>query len=224
MTKSEYRAIETYMLECMSDAAHDPEHVYRVLGIALELAKDFEGVDYDLLVAACLLHDVGRVEEFHDPSLSHAAVGADKAAKWLAEHGCDDAFCAKVRECIRAHSYRTGGKTEILEGQLLFDADKIEASGLIALTRTMAFSANLGRPMYVVGADGLVDESENTPPTSLRHYYEKLRKVSDRMYTARAREIVERHNRAMDAAVAALVGEVNEARIGLRSLDALLED
>ena len=75
------------MQECMSDAAHDKEHVWRVLGYALRLAAELkEPVDHDLLIAACLLHDIGRAAQFRDPSLDHAAVGADMAAGWLSDH------------------------------------------------------------------------------------------------------------------------------------------
>ncbi|MBR2145622.1 MAG: HD domain-containing protein [Akkermansia sp.] len=46
----------------MTDSAHDREHVYRVLYAALNLARGEENVNYDVLIAACLLHDVGRRE------------------------------------------------------------------------------------------------------------------------------------------------------------------
>ena len=76
MTKYDYTLWESYMLSCMQDSAHDREHVYRVLYGALELGKDEPGVDWDVLVCACLLHDIGRQEQFRDASLDHASVGA----------------------------------------------------------------------------------------------------------------------------------------------------
>ena len=56
----------------MSDAAHDKQHVYRVLYNAVEIAKTERGANYDVLIAACLLHDIGRKEQFEDPSKDHA--------------------------------------------------------------------------------------------------------------------------------------------------------
>lgn len=38
MKEQEYRRIEEYMKACMTDAAHDREHVYRVLRAALKIA------------------------------------------------------------------------------------------------------------------------------------------------------------------------------------------
>ena len=55
------------MLASTSDSAHDREHIYRVLHSALAIAKTEENVDYDILLAACLLHDVGRPEQFETP-------------------------------------------------------------------------------------------------------------------------------------------------------------
>ena len=56
------------MLASTSDSAHDREHIYRVLYNALAIARTEENVDYDILIAACLLHDVGRPEQFADPN------------------------------------------------------------------------------------------------------------------------------------------------------------
>lgn len=60
MTEENYLQWENYMLSCMEDSAHDKEHIYRVLYTALEIARTEQNVDYDVLVCACLLHDIGR--------------------------------------------------------------------------------------------------------------------------------------------------------------------
>ena len=59
MNKETYCLLENFMLDCMEDTAHDKEHIYRVLFNALEIAKTESNVNYDILVAACLLHDIG---------------------------------------------------------------------------------------------------------------------------------------------------------------------
>lgn len=78
MKEREFKLIEKYMLRCMSDSAHDREHVYRVLFTALEIAEYENSVDYDVLITACLLHDIGRREQFENPAVCHAEVGAKK--------------------------------------------------------------------------------------------------------------------------------------------------
>ena len=79
MNQQNYTLIENYMLSCMEDSAHGKDHIYRVLYQALEIAKTEENVDYDVLITACLLHDVGRKEQFANPKVCHAMAGAEKA-------------------------------------------------------------------------------------------------------------------------------------------------
>lgn len=79
MKKETYIFLENYMLSCMVDSAHDKEHIYRVLYNALEIAEHEADVDYDVLICACLLHDIGRKEQFENPKLCHAQVGAAMA-------------------------------------------------------------------------------------------------------------------------------------------------
>lgn len=71
MKRATYLFFENYMLSCMEDSAHDKEHVYRVLCQAMEIAGHEENVDYDVLICASLLHDIGRKEQFENPSLCH---------------------------------------------------------------------------------------------------------------------------------------------------------
>ena len=94
MTVKDYEKTESYMLSCMNDSAHDKEHVYRVLYYALEIAKQEPDVDYEILITSCLLHDIGRKEQFENPGLCHARVGGDKAyAFWWVPAGRRNGRC-----------------------------------------------------------------------------------------------------------------------------------
>ncbi len=55
------------MLSCMNDGAHDRQHIYRVLYYALDIAEEY-CIDQDVLIAACLLHDIGRDAQFRNPN------------------------------------------------------------------------------------------------------------------------------------------------------------
>ena len=87
----------------MKDSAHDKEHVYRVLYTALAIAKKEREADVDVLIAACLLHDIGRQEQVADPKVCHASAGAKKAYDFLKEKGFSDEFSKKVSQCILTH-------------------------------------------------------------------------------------------------------------------------
>ena len=85
MERERYALLDAYMRKCMRDAdgAHDHEHVYRVLGVALDIAATEPEANADVVIAACLLHDIGRCDQMRDKRLCHAAVGAEKAEKFL---------------------------------------------------------------------------------------------------------------------------------------------
>lgn len=219
MTKEKYGEIMAYMDECMSDAAHDREHVLRVLGYAMTIAESEPSVDRDLLVTACLLHDIGRAAQFREPSLDHAAVGADMARDWLKSKGYPSEFADKVRTAIRSHRYRTGGRAESIEAQILFDADKLDACGMMGLFRTVSYKAHVDEPYYTLNADGMVDFRADAPESVMQEYCWKLARVAEKMYTERGREMAKimaaEQRRAMEFAV----GEVNSALAGLRKIE-----
>ena len=148
MTKEIYNAIERYMLGIMDDSAHDCQHVYRVLYNALEIAKAEPAVDYDILISACLLHDIGRPDQVADPSLCHAEVGSEKAYRFLLGLGMTEAFASQVRHCILTHRFRKNLLPQTIEARILFDADKLDVTGAIGIARTLLFKGTVTEPLY----------------------------------------------------------------------------
>ena len=184
MTKEAYTMLENYMLSCMEDSAHDAEHIYRVLYNALQIARDEENVNYDILIAACLLHDIGRKEQFADPSLCHAVVGAEKAWRFLTENGFAPDFAEAVAHCIRTHRFRKAMPPQTVEAKILFDADKLDVTGAIGIARTLMYKADMAEPLYHVLPDGHIsDGTEDLGPSFFREYKFKLEKMYDRFYT-----------------------------------------
>ncbi len=115
--------------------------MYRVLYGALEIAEaetESHG-DYDVLIASCLLHDIGRKEQFENPALCHAAVGGGKAYDFLLRHSFPAEYAEKVRHCIRTHWHRKNEQPESLEAKILFDADKLDVSGAMGIARTLIY-------------------------------------------------------------------------------------
>lgn len=150
MNEKTFAVLEAYMLSCMEDAAHDKYQVYRVLYAALDIAAYEENVDTDVLIAAALLHDIGRKEQLENPALCHARVGAEKADGFLRENGFAPAFCEKVRSCILTHRFRSEAPPESLEAKILFDADKLDAAGAVGLARTLIYKGQVGEMLYAL--------------------------------------------------------------------------
>ena len=212
MHRDEYAAIERHMLARMGDSAHDKEHVYRVLHMALELAEhETEPVDRDILTAATLLHDIGRKDQFRDPTLCHAEAGSVKAYDFLLSLGWDEARAAWVRACILTHRFRSDRPPASIEAKLLFDADKLDVTGAIGVARTLSYGGAVGGALYSVDENGVVlDGSGDGPNTFLQEYKHKLEHIGDRLYTPRAREIAARRQAAARSFYESLLAEIRE--------------
>jgi uncharacterized protein len=199
------------MLSCMTDAAHDTEHVYRVLNYALDIARHEPEADVDLLTAACLLHDIGRAEQFADPSVDHAACGAEKARRWLAANGRSERFSAEAGECIRTHRFRSDSPPRSVEAKILFDADKLEACGAMGIARTLAYKALVAEPLYALAGPGEVSDGTSGGERSFLHEYKfKLEKLYDMFYTERGAELAAKRKAAAGDFYAALLAEARE--------------
>ncbi|MBO4997615.1 MAG: HD domain-containing protein [Lachnospira sp.] len=212
MNKETYCLLEDFMLSCMEDAAHDKEHIYRVLYNALEIAKTRNDVDYDVLIAACLLHDIGRKEQFDNPALCHAMVGGERAYQFLLLQGFEMCYAEHVKQCIQTHRYRKNNLPQSLEAKILFDADKLDAAGAIGIARTLLYKGMVSEPLYSVLPSGLVSTGENdTIPSFFQEYKFKLEKIYSNFYTEEATKIAEERQRIAIDFYNCLYQEVNSS-------------
>lgn len=226
MTKQAFQEIEAFMLSCMQDAAHDREHVYRVLYQALQLAQKEENVNMDVLICACLLHDICRPDQLADPTICHARAGAEKAKAFLLAHGYAESFADHVAACIRTHRFRKSDPPESIEAKLLFDADKLDVTGAVGIARTLIYNGAVGRSMYSINPDGTIsDGTDDEVDSFFREYRFKLEKIYDRFYTQAAAEIAKKRQHAAAAFAASLLAEVSEPRqTGMEVLAGCLQD
>ena len=225
MTKDTYDLLEKYMLSCMGDSAHDKEHVYRVLYNALEIAGSEKNVDLDILICACLLHDIGRKEQFENPKLCHAQVGGDKAYAFLTAHGFSEEFSDRVRDCIKTHRFRREAPPQSTEAKILFDADKIDVAGAIGIARTLVYRGTVGEPLYSLNPDGTVSDGENDGrPSFFREYKYKLEKIYSGFMTEKGREIAEKRRQNAVNFYSSLLDEVKSSyENGIENLRSCIE-
>ena len=209
-----YSLIENYMASCMEDSAHDKEHIYRVLYNALDIAETESRVDQDILITACLLHDIGRGEQFRNPNVCHALAGGDMAYKFLTENGFGADFAENVRHCIRAHRFRKSEPPQSMEAKILFDADKLDVSGAVGIARTLIYRGTVGEPIYSVLPDGTVsDGTDDTESSFFKEYKFKLEKLYDKFYTQRGQELAENRRKHAVEFYGNLLGEVRESYV-----------
>jgi uncharacterized protein len=195
----------------MKDSAHDMEHVYRVLNYALEIARYEADVKLDVLITACLLHDIGREEQYADQSVDHAACGADKAYYWLRDNGYTEDFASEIKRCIETHRFRSDLPPDSLEAKILFDADKLDVCGAMGIARTLFYTAIVSEPLYSLTESGSVSDGTNdSEPSFFQEYKYKLEKIYDNFYTKRGSELAGKRKKAAVDFYTSLLAEVHD--------------
>lgn len=220
LDKSLLKMSEAYMLRCLQgDSAHDPYHIYRVLNIAVEIAKYEVDVDMQVLLLSCLLHDIGRPAQVENPELCHAEVGARMAYDFLKESGLDEEKALAVKAAIETHRFRSKWKPKSIEAKILFDADTIDVTGAMGIARTLQYAGNSTVPLYNATANGtILLGCEVAEDSFLREYDYKLKNLYDRFYTRRGKQIAQERRVAAQQFYEALVGEITQSHTTLENV------
>lgn len=116
--------------------------------------------------------------------------------------GVDETTQARVAQIILTVSFKGAGvKNEVdsLEGQVVQDADRLDALGAIGIARTFAYGGHFNRVMYDPDEKPVQHETfeqyKSSQGTTINHFYEKLLLLKDRLNTDAAKQMAEsRHN------------------------------
>ena len=133
------------------------------------------------------------------------------ALGFLLKSGFSQDFALRVSECIRTHRYRGQAIPQSLEAKILFDADKLDVCGAVGIARTLLYEGNLGQPLYFREPSGSIcDADGQTQPCFLREYHRKLRHISSRLFTARAKELARQREEFARQYYQQLLSEIQE--------------
>lgn len=170
---------------------HDWWHAWRVWRLAQKIMQ-FEGGDPLIIQLAALLHDVVDWKNIDSNSLSEKQLVRD----WLWLRQLPKATIYRITEIIDSMSFKGAGvptEMQSLEGQIVQDADRLDAMGAIGIARTFAFGAVKGRPIFLPDEPAQFHETEAeyraSRGTSLNHFYEKLLLLHERLNTGTAKKI-----------------------------------
>ena len=179
---------------------HDWWHVYRVWKMAQRIGQA-EGADLLVVELAALLHDIADWK-LHGGDVS---VGPKMAKDWLDSLGLDPGMTDHIGQIIANISFKGAAVEQpplSLEGQVVQDADRLDAMGAIGIARAFAYGGAKGRAIY----DPAVQPTEHRTAesylkcggTSVNHFYEKLLLLKDRMNTATGKAMAEDRHRFME--------------------------
>ena len=151
-----------------NSGGHDAEHTLRVHRNALRIAEGEPACDRELVALAALLHDAD------DHKLFRTENNANTRA-FLTAQGVAPEKLERICRIINAVSFsqNRGRRPETLEGQIVQDADRLDALGAIGVARTFAYGGEHGRPLE----------------TSIGHFHEKLLLLRDELNTETARRL-----------------------------------
>jgi uncharacterized protein len=204
-----YETAEYVKREFQNDSSgHDWWHIYRVWKNALAICQHEQADVYTVELAA-LLHDLD------DWKLNPSADGTPaRAAAWLRQLEVDTAVSAHVCEIISHLSFKGAGvenKIHTIEGQIVQDADRLDAIGAVGIARAFAYGGHAGRPLYDPDEPPQMHQSfeqyKNSRSATINHFYEKLFLLKERMNTPTAKRIAEERHAYMEEFISRFLSE-----------------
>ena len=156
---------------------HDTEHSLRVYRNAEMILAEEKRGDPLVISIAALLHDTDDQKLFHTNNNANAR-------SFLREQGMDEETIQRICEVINEVSFskNKGKRPETPEGEIVQDADRLDAIGAVGIARTFAYGGKHGR----------------TPEESIRHFHEKLLLLKELMNTKAAKEMAESRHRFIE--------------------------
>lgn len=163
------------------DGSHDFNHIKRVLGLAhLLRQQEPAAYDKDIVTLAALLHDVGDRKY-----LKPGQVGETMVRDVLLQMGAEQQVAERIQEIVNCVSYsseiKPNGLQKIYDSiekygreiEVVQDADRLDAIGVVGAGRCFAFGGSKGR--------GLQD--------SIDHFLDKLERLGGMMKTELGKEM-----------------------------------
>ena len=176
-------------------SGHDYFHSLRVYKIAKRIAEN-ENANIEIVSLAAILHDVDDIK------LSYKThKNKDNARTFLKGNNVDNNTIDLICNIINDISFKgiESKPSNILEGRIVQDADRLDAIGAIGIARAFAFGGNHNRVMYDPNEKPKLNMTEkeyrNHISTTINHFYEKLFNLKDLMNTQTAKQIaIDREN------------------------------
>ena len=194
--------VATYVEQKLSGegSGHDWWHIVRVRNMAKNLALA-EGGDSFICQLAALVHDL-----VDDKLVADEGLALTEVRDLLTRLGVRSDQTDQVLAIIQAISYKGGSQNHLdltLEGQIVQDADRLDAMGAIGVARTMAYSGYHGRvihdPEVAVRQNMTLEEYRSHQGTAITHFYEKLLLLKDLMNTKTAQELAKGRHAFLEA-------------------------
>jgi uncharacterized protein len=185
-------------------SGHDWWHIYRVWQTAKTIGNHYPEADNLVIQLSALLHDIADWKDNN----GDFDMGPKVAEAWLLQfEDITQQQINEVKHIIRHISFK-GATAEVvqlsLEGQIVQDADRLDAIGAMGIARTFAYGGSRGNLMYDPNIEPIKNQDEESyvhgkkPSTTINHFYEKLLLLKDRLNTEYGKELEQNRHAFME--------------------------
>ncbi|GEO69476.1 HD domain-containing protein [Levilactobacillus acidifarinae] len=203
MSNETLTAVHDFARSKMRDdeTGHGFDHIQRVVGLADRLLTAYPAADRLLTLTAAYLHDVIDEKLVTDTQAASAEVRDFLSAHDFSATQQDTIFL--IMDNMSFHKTLDGtAKPLPLEGQIVQDADRLDAIGAIGIARALYFGGHFGEKIYdpAVAPRTQMTHAEYRNlggETVINHFYEKLLTLKDLMNTAAAKGLAEHRQQVM---------------------------
>ena len=209
MTLSDWTArFEQFLQDCAGgDAAHDLEHVRRVVANATRLAG-LERAELAVVLPAAWLHDCVPVPKDSPERPRASQLAAQAAVQFLTEVDYPTAYLPAIAHAIEAHSFTANIPPRTLEAQVVQDADRLDALGAIGIARCLMLGGAAGLPLYHPAEPFPQTRPPDERAYTIDHFYTKLLRLVEGMNTAAGRAEAQRRTGMIRQFLAQLEAEI----------------
>lgn len=183
------------------ETGHGFDHIQRVVGLADRIAQSYPAADRLETLTAAYLHDVIDEKLVSDTVAASAEVRQFLVDQAFSTAQIDAIFL--IMDNMSYHKTLDGtAKPLPLEGQIVQDADRLDAIGAIGIARAIYFGGHFGEKIYDPAVQPRTQMSHAeyrnlNNETIINHFYEKLLTLKDLMNTDAAKQLAEHRQQVM---------------------------
>ena len=217
-----------YIEEIFKDdsSGHDIDHSLRVYKNAMEITNNIEKANSDtklnkfIIFLSAILHDVDdyKIKNYDKENPYKNLINFIETNKVKVDIDL-------IKEIISDVSFKAGEtkKPKTIEGQIVQDADRLDAIGAIGIARAFAFGGSRNRKIYdnnniedlykrnfeTFNMDKVsFEQYKNDKKDTVTHFYEKLLKLENMMNTDQAKIIAHKRTEFMKTYLSELFSEI----------------
>ena len=216
-----------YIKEIFKDdsSGHDIDHSLRVYKNAMEITNNIEKTNSEvklnkfIILLAAILHDVDdyKIKNYDKENPYKNLLN-------FIEKNNVKVDIELIKEIISDVSFKAGEtkKPKTIEGQIVQDADRLDAIGAIGIARAFAFGGSRNRKIYDNNIEDLYkrnfetfnmdnvsfEKYKNDKKDTVTHFYEKLLKLENMMNIEQAKIIAQKRTEFMKAYLNELFSEI----------------